>query len=209
MSPSSVAGGSDTSGIRDAVGWRAAGWRDRVVVEQQPDRRQRAGERDGRLPARQPWASPSRPPASARTRRSPSRRPTTASARTHDRQRHAAAPPPPPPPQTVTLTVTATGRSGERVASTPAGISVTRGQQRIGLVRRRHLDHPAGRRTAATRSGPAPAPAAATRPRPARSRQMPTQRSTPTCNDASEPADWTALEYRSGRPVFTRPKRRR
>lgn len=33
-------------------------------------------------------------------------------------------PPPPPPPQTATLTVTATGRSGETVSSTPAGISV-------------------------------------------------------------------------------------
>jgi len=32
--------------------------------------------------------------------------------------------PPPPPPQTVTLTVTATGRSGERVISTPTGINV-------------------------------------------------------------------------------------
>ncbi|HYZ85932.1 MAG TPA: SBBP repeat-containing protein [Bryobacteraceae bacterium] len=33
-------------------------------------------------------------------------------------------PPPPPPPQTATLTVTATGRSGERVMSTPGGINV-------------------------------------------------------------------------------------
>ena len=41
----------------------------------------------------------------------------------------AAAPPPPPPPpgQTVTLTVSASGRSGERIVSTPAGISVTVG----------------------------------------------------------------------------------
>jgi hypothetical protein len=36
-------------------------------------------------------------------------------------------PPPPPPPQTVTLMVTATGRSGERITSTPAGINVSVG----------------------------------------------------------------------------------
>jgi hypothetical protein len=36
-------------------------------------------------------------------------------------------PPPPPPPQSATLTVTASGRSGERVSSTPAGISVATG----------------------------------------------------------------------------------
>jgi hypothetical protein len=35
--------------------------------------------------------------------------------------------PPPPPPQNATLTVTATGRSGERVTSTPSGISVSTG----------------------------------------------------------------------------------
>jgi hypothetical protein len=35
--------------------------------------------------------------------------------------------PPAPPPTTATLTVTATGRSGERVSSTPAGISVSTG----------------------------------------------------------------------------------
>ena len=39
----------------------------------------------------------------------------------------AAVPPPPPPPQTATLSVTATGRSGERVSSNPAGISVAVG----------------------------------------------------------------------------------
>ena len=39
----------------------------------------------------------------------------------------AAAPPPPPPAQTVKLTVTASGRSGERIVSTPTGISVTVG----------------------------------------------------------------------------------
>jgi hypothetical protein len=36
-------------------------------------------------------------------------------------------PPPPPPPQTATLGVTATGRSGERVTSAPAGINVNTG----------------------------------------------------------------------------------
>ncbi|MEA3214838.1 MAG: hypothetical protein QOJ19_994 [Acidimicrobiia bacterium] len=36
----------------------------------------------------------------------------------------APPPPPPPPPQNVTVTVSATGRSGETVVSTPAGISV-------------------------------------------------------------------------------------
>ena len=35
--------------------------------------------------------------------------------------------PPLPPAQTATLTVTATGRSGERVTSSPAGISVATG----------------------------------------------------------------------------------
>ena len=35
--------------------------------------------------------------------------------------------PPPPPPQTATLTVTASGRSGERVLSSPSGISVATG----------------------------------------------------------------------------------
>jgi hypothetical protein len=39
----------------------------------------------------------------------------------------APPPPPPPPPQNVTVTVSATGRSGERITSTPAGISVTTG----------------------------------------------------------------------------------
>jgi hypothetical protein len=43
----------------------------------------------------------------------------------------SAAPPPPPPPppssSTATLTVTATGRTGERVGSSPAGISVAVG----------------------------------------------------------------------------------
>jgi Beta-propeller repeat len=38
-----------------------------------------------------------------------------------------SAAPPPPPPQTVTLTVVATGRSGERVTSSPAGINVSTG----------------------------------------------------------------------------------
>ncbi len=38
-----------------------------------------------------------------------------------------AGAPPPPPPQNVTVTVTATGRSGERIVSTPTGISVTVG----------------------------------------------------------------------------------
>lgn len=38
-----------------------------------------------------------------------------------------SSPPPPPPPQTATLTVTATGRSGERVVSSPTGINVTVG----------------------------------------------------------------------------------
>lgn len=36
-------------------------------------------------------------------------------------------PPPPPPPQTATLTVSATGRSGQRVSSAPAGINVATG----------------------------------------------------------------------------------
>ena len=39
----------------------------------------------------------------------------------------APPPPPPPPPQSATLTVNASGRSGERVTSSPAGISVTTG----------------------------------------------------------------------------------
>ena len=39
----------------------------------------------------------------------------------------AAAPPPPPPTTTATLTVIATGRSGERITSSPAGISVAVG----------------------------------------------------------------------------------
>jgi hypothetical protein len=36
-------------------------------------------------------------------------------------------PPPPPPPQSATLTVNASGRSGERITSSPAGISVATG----------------------------------------------------------------------------------
>jgi hypothetical protein len=39
----------------------------------------------------------------------------------------AASPTPPPPPQTASLTVTASGRSGERITSSPAGISVNTG----------------------------------------------------------------------------------
>ena len=46
-----------------------------------------------------------------------------------------------PPGQTATLTVTATGRSGERVTSSPAGINVTVGRQRVGVVQHRDLDH--------------------------------------------------------------------
>ena len=49
-----------------------------------------------------------------------------------------------PPPQTATLTVTATGRSGERVTSSPAGISVATGTTRLGVVRRRDVDHAEG-----------------------------------------------------------------
>jgi len=40
---------------------------------------------------------------------------------------NASAPPPPPPGQGATLTVSATGRSGERVTSSPAGINVAVG----------------------------------------------------------------------------------
>jgi hypothetical protein len=36
-------------------------------------------------------------------------------------------PPPPPPPQSATVTVNASGRSGERITSSPAGISVSTG----------------------------------------------------------------------------------
>jgi len=39
----------------------------------------------------------------------------------------SGAPPPPPPPQGAALTVTASGRSGERITSSPAGISVSTG----------------------------------------------------------------------------------
>src|SRR5207245_1624459 len=39
----------------------------------------------------------------------------------------AEPPPPPPPAQSATLSVTATGRSGERVTSSPAGINVAVG----------------------------------------------------------------------------------
>jgi len=39
----------------------------------------------------------------------------------------APPPPPPPPPQSATLTVNASGRSGERITSSPAGISVATG----------------------------------------------------------------------------------
>jgi len=38
-----------------------------------------------------------------------------------------AAAPPPPPVQTAALTVSVSGRSGQRVTSSPAGISVTTG----------------------------------------------------------------------------------
>ena len=50
-------------------------------------------------------------------------RPRTASRQTAVLTVTAAA----PPPQTATLTVTTTGRSGERVTSSPAGISVATG----------------------------------------------------------------------------------
>jgi len=43
-----------------------------------------------------------------------------------------SAPPPPPPGQPATLTVTATGRSGERVTSSPAGINVAVGTSGSG-----------------------------------------------------------------------------
>ncbi|HVQ49205.1 MAG TPA: hypothetical protein VMS92_04080 [Mycobacterium sp.] len=39
----------------------------------------------------------------------------------------APPPPPPPPPQNVTVSVTATGRGGESILSTPAGLSVATG----------------------------------------------------------------------------------
>jgi hypothetical protein len=38
-----------------------------------------------------------------------------------------AATPPPPPPANVTLTVSAGGRNGERIVSTPTGVSVSTG----------------------------------------------------------------------------------
>ena len=41
-------------------------------------------------------------------------------------------PPPPPPPGNVTITVSASGRSGERVVSSPAGISVSTGTSGSG-----------------------------------------------------------------------------
>jgi hypothetical protein len=44
----------------------------------------------------------------------------------------SSQPPPPPPPQSATLTVTASGRSGERVTSTPSGISVATGSSGSG-----------------------------------------------------------------------------
>ena len=56
-----------------------------------------------------------------------------------DRDGHAVAPP--PPPTTATLTVSATGRSGERVTSNPAGISVTTGSSGSASFTRRHVDH--------------------------------------------------------------------
>jgi hypothetical protein len=43
-----------------------------------------------------------------------------------------SAPPPPPPGQTATLTVNATGRGGERVTSSPAGINVAVGSSGSG-----------------------------------------------------------------------------
>ena len=40
-----------------------------------------------------------------------------------------------------TLTVSATGRSGERVTSSPTGINVSGGQDRLGELCCQHLDH--------------------------------------------------------------------
>ena len=49
--------------------------------------------------------------------------------------------PAPPPAQTATLTVTASGRGGETVVSSPAGISAATGSSALGVVRHRDLDH--------------------------------------------------------------------
>ena len=78
----------------------------------------------------------------------------------------AAAPPPPPPPpaQTVTLTVAASGRSGERITWTPTGVSVTVGSSGTASF-------PIGTSiTLSVSNG-------------RELRRLPTQRSTPTCND--------------------------
>ena len=40
-----------------------------------------------------------------------------------------------------TLTVTATGRSGERVTSSPTGINVSVGSDRLGELCRQHVDY--------------------------------------------------------------------
>ena len=49
-----------------------------------------------------------------------------------------------PPGQAATLTVTATGRSGERVTSTPAGINVNVGTTGSAPFNSGHVDHAAG-----------------------------------------------------------------
>ena len=127
-------------------------------------RRQRAGERDrgGRgddgeftVTTR---GQPRRPPA-------PSRRPTAA----RRGRRRLTVTPSAAAPQNVTLTVTATGRSGERVTSTPQDQRRHR-HQRLGVVRTPAPRSRCASPTAATPSGRAPARAAATRRRPARSR---------------------------------------
>ena len=132
VSPSSVVGGSQHLGIRDAVRGRTAGGSDRVVVEQQPDRRQRSGQRDRRSGTTAVGFTVTTTSVSTNT-------PVIITAtydgvnRTYTVTVTAAVPPttsPPttsPPAQTVTLTVNASGRSGERVTSTPTGISVNVG----------------------------------------------------------------------------------
>jgi hypothetical protein len=122
LAPSSVVGGYPSRGNRDTDLGGARERSRRHAVEQQHGRRWRAGERD-------------RGPRATSANFSITTTGVTAATSVTiggsfggvSKTATLTVNPPAPPAQTATLSVTATGRSGERVSSRPAGISVAVG----------------------------------------------------------------------------------
>ena len=134
LSPCSVAGGTGVQGTLVAVGRRACGRRRDRAVEQQPRR--------GGVPASVTVAGGATSAAFAVSTSAVTTATTVTISATYNgvtRTANLTVTPAPPPRSDATLTVTATGRSGERVTSAPAGINVATGaaaRRRSPSVRR-------------------------------------------------------------------------